>query len=104
MTYIYLSMLGIPWLACWFCVYAFAYYKNWRWLEVIAEAFGGPVDVLMNYTWLALFTLDIPRRGEYTFSTRLERLVHDQGMRGTVCRQIAYAINYVLPGHIGGIF
>jgi hypothetical protein len=58
----------------------------------------------MNYTWLALLTLDIPQRGEYTFSTRLERLVQDPGWRGEIARPIAYAINYVLPGHIGGIF
>lgn len=42
---------------------------------------AGLVDVVLNYTTLALCTWDFPRAGEYTFSKRLSRLVRSSGWR-----------------------
>lgn len=47
------------------------------------------LDVALNFTVFALLTLDTPRRGEWTFSQRLNRLVHDDGWRGAVARWLA---------------
>ena len=46
-------------------------------------------DVICNYTLFALFTLDWPRRGEYTFSVRLIRLVRYDDWRGALARGVA---------------
>lgn len=46
-------------------------------------------DVLMNYTLLAALTLDFPKRGEWTFSKRLERLVRGDGWRARIASGIA---------------
>jgi hypothetical protein len=50
------------------------------------------LNVLLNYTLLALITWDLPRRGETTFSRRLKRLQFDLGWRG----KLALAIKPVL--------
>lgn len=44
------------------------------------------IDVIANYTELALITWDFPRKGEYTFSTRLARLQFDTGWRGRIAK------------------
>lgn len=54
-------------------------------ITVIALVF----DVICNYTLFALCTLDWPRRGEYTFSERLNRLVHLDDWRGALARAVA---------------
>ena len=61
------------------------------------------VNVLANYTELALLTWDFPQPGEHTFSQRLKRLIKDSGLRGVLARDIAKALNYLAPdgGHIG---
>ena len=48
------------------------------------------LDVVGNYTLFALLTWDFPRAGEYTFSTRLSRLVHYDDWRGDLARDIAW--------------
>ena len=47
------------------------------------------LDVAFNYTLFALLTLDWPRPHEYTFSTRLERLIHLDDWRGALARGVA---------------
>lgn len=46
-------------------------------------------DIIINYTVLALYTWDWPRRGEYTFSKRLDRLIMLDDWRGDVYRFVA---------------
>ena len=48
------------------------------------------LDVVLNYTELALLTLDFPRdRYELTFSNRLKRLVKRDDWRGNFARFVA---------------
>ena len=48
------------------------------------------LDVLLNYTELALLTLDWPRdRYEITFSNRLKRLVQRDDWRGKFAKLVA---------------
>lgn len=55
------------------------------------------LDVVLNYTSLALLTWDSPLRKEYTFSIRLERLVFSYGWRKQIARAIAVYLNYWDP-------
>lgn len=55
------------------------------------------IDVVANYTELALLTWDLPRRGEWTFSTRCKRLQHDQGWRGRIARLVKDYTNFWDP-------
>lgn len=62
---------------------------NWRALWPVGAA-AIAFDLLLNYTLFAIVTWDWPRSKEYTFSTRLERLIHDTGWRGSLARAITY--------------
>jgi len=55
------------------------------------------IDVIANYTELALITLDFPKQGEYTFSTRLKRLQHDKGWRGYYAAYVILYLNFFAP-------
>ena len=55
------------------------------------------IDIVANYTELALITWDWPRAHEWTFSTRLKRLQHDTGWRGKIARLVAAYLNYFDP-------
>ena len=57
------------------------------------------IDIIANYTELALLTWDWPRRGEWTFSTRCQRLQHDSGWRGRIGRLVRDYTNYWDPQH-----
>ena len=59
-------------------------------MPFVAAAIG--LDVLLNYSLFALMTWDFPRKGEYTFSERLARLVKEQTWR----RHVAMAIASIL--------
>jgi hypothetical protein len=56
------------------------------------------LDIVANYTELALFTWDFPRQYEYTFSTRLVRLRRAPGWRGVVCSKVANILDALAPG------
>ena len=56
------------------------------------------LDVLLNYTELALLTLDRPRSGEWTFSTRLSRLYNSEGWRGHFARYLKRGLDAIAPG------
>lgn len=60
----------------------------WR-LCLVAAVPALVLNVVLNYTVLALLTWDWPRKGEYTFSKRLERLVGAPGVRGLLAWYIA---------------
>ena len=69
---------------------------RWRLLAPLTLLTIG-VNMLANYTELALLTWDFPQPGEHTFSQRLKRLVNDDGWRGALARGIAEVLNYFAP-------
>lgn len=72
--------------------------RGW-WLAVLpVTLLALLLDVVLNFTELALLTLDFPRRGEWTFSSRLVRLQHAEGWRGHVARYVARCLNAIAPG------
>lgn len=71
----------------------------WRVFYLVA----GPalvLDLVLNYTELALMTWDFPRRGEWTFSTRLERLQYAPGWRGRWCWYVARVLDVIAPSGV----
>ena len=50
------------------------------------------LDISLNYTVFSVLTWDFPKKGEYTFSQRLERLVQDSGWRGKLSRWLALSL------------
>ena len=55
------------------------------------------LDFLLNFTELAVLTLDFPRMGEWTFSTRLSRLKLNTDWRGDVARYIKRCLDAIAP-------
>lgn len=74
-------------------------YERGGWWNVLLPIalLGLVVDVLANYTELCLLTLDIPRKGEYTFSRRLQRLQHNTDWRGSFARYLIPCLNTIAP-------
>lgn len=75
-------MTLLIWLLLWLPLILLAVYPaaiqferggKWRWLFWLYYP-AGLLDVLLNYTVLALYTWDRPLAGEFTFSRRLRRL------------------------------
>lgn len=58
------------------------------------------IDVVANYTELALITWDFPQKGEQTFSNRCARLIHQDGWAGFVGRLTQRYCNFFMAGHI----
>lgn len=55
------------------------------------------IDVIANYTELALVTWDFPKRGEWTFSKRLSRLQHNTDWRGEYARYVVPILDKIAP-------
>ena len=55
------------------------------------------IDIFVNYTELALVTLDFPQYGEFTFSQRLKRLKYDHGWRGYFAHVVIKYLDYFDP-------
>jgi hypothetical protein len=73
---------------------------GWFLLLAPITVFTLALDVLANYTELALLTWDFPRTGEYTFSTRLERLGKNTDWRGSVARGVISYLNLFSLNHV----
>lgn len=58
---------------------------------------GFLLDLVLNYTTLAVLTWDRPRKGEFTFSKRLYRLQSNTDWRGNVARPICLILNKIAP-------
>ncbi len=73
-------------------------YANRKWLAVIVAV----LDVIANYTELALLTWDFPKWGssEVTFSMRMPRLLKGNGWVSRACYKLALHLNKHDPGHI----
>lgn len=68
----------------------------WRLLAPVT-VFALLIDVVANYTELALLTWDFPQKGEHTFSTRLLRLRYNDDFTGQWCRAVIAYLNYFAP-------
>lgn len=55
------------------------------------------LDVILNFTELAVLTWDFPRAGEWTFSVRLRRLMQRDDWRGAVARYLAKILDAIDP-------
>jgi predicted ferric reductase len=64
--------------------------------EIVA-CFALVLDVAANFSVLCLYMLEFPRKGEWTFSQRLERLVLTTGWRGKLACKIAKILNRIAP-------
>lgn len=73
--------------------------KGWWYLSAPVTLIALTVDVIANYTELALLTWDWPQRGEWTFSTRCLRLKYDSTWRGVIARGVRDYCNYFSPTH-----
>ena len=58
------------------------------------------IDVIANYTELALITWDFPTKNEWTFSTRVQRLQYYAGWRGSFARAVKAYCNFFYKDHI----
>jgi len=58
------------------------------------------IDVIANYTELALITWDFPAKNEWTFSTRVQRLQYYAGWRGSFARAVKAYCNFFYKNHI----
>lgn len=74
-------------------------YERGGWWRVVAPitVLALVIDVAANHTELSLAVWEWPRAGEWTFSTRLERLIREQGWRGDVARPVARILNFIAP-------
>lgn len=84
------------WPAYVFCMAMVRAYDEGK-VSIVAWVLAAPLvlaaialDVFLNFTVFALMTWDFPRRGEWTFSQRLSRLVRQGGARGKVAEWLAY--------------
>jgi hypothetical protein len=72
---------------------------SWRWLKLFGFA-ALIIDVILNFTELAILTLDIPKKGEWTFSKRLTRLQYNTDWRGDFARYLSGCLNQIAPSGI----
>ena len=73
--------------------------RGWHWLAPFTLA-TIVLDVVCNYTDLALITGDFPRNGEYTFSQRLVRLQIGTRWQRFVARVTIPYLNFFDPDHV----
>ena len=63
----------------------------------IVDCFALVLDVIANFSVLCLYMCEFPKKGEWTFSQRLERLVLTTGWRGKLACKIAKILNRIAP-------
>ncbi len=81
-------LLSIPLLWVLYAV-GIQYQRGGWWRVFLLAALPALIlNVVLNYSLLALLLWDWPRRGEWTFSTRLRRLQHNTDWRGVVAYYI----------------
>lgn len=93
----------LPFVALWLrFVVAINYERGGWWRLLVPLAIRAAVlDIALNYTLFSLAMGDCPRKGEYTMSKHLERLIFWQNRRGAFCRYISHY--FVNPwDHVGG--
>ena len=77
-------------------------YERGGWWRLLAPATFLTlfIDVIANYTELALITWDFPTKNECTFSTRVQRLQYYAGWRGSFARAVKAYCNFFYKNHI----
>lgn len=77
-------------------------YERCGWWRLLAPVtvFSLFIDVIANYTELALITWDFPAKNEWTFSTRAQRLQYYAGWRGSFARAVKAYCNFFYKNHI----
>ncbi len=82
-------LLSIPLLWVLYAV-GIQYQRGGWWRLLLVAALPALVlNILLNYTLLALLTWDWPTKGEWTFSKRLPRLIAGTGWRSAAASFIA---------------
>ena len=77
---------------------AIQYERRGIWYVVLPITFFAfIIDVIANYTELAILTWDFPRSFEFTFSQRLSRLKRMSDWRGKLCLPIANILDKIAP-------
>lgn len=77
---------------------AIQYLRGGLWRLVLPITFlAFFIDVIANYTELALLTWDFPQKGEHTFSERLVRLRYYSDFRGEIARLVIPYLDYFDP-------
>ena len=83
------AVLSIPLLWVLYVI-GIQYQRGGWWRVCLVAALPGIVlNVVLNFTVLALITWDWPRKGEWTFSQRLERLIAGTGWRSAAAFFVA---------------
>jgi hypothetical protein len=63
---------------------------------------GYPIDIIYNLTYGTIMFWSMPRKGEWTLTARMQRLVHRHDWRGSIARFICrYLVEPWDPGHCG---
>ena len=70
---------------------------GWWYLVLPVTLLALVIDVIANYTELALLTWDWPTKYEWTFSTRCKRLQYYPGFRGGFARLVRDYTNFFDP-------
>jgi len=68
-----------------------------RWYLLPVTVLAWIVDVVANYTTCSFIVGEFPRRGEWTFSQRLERLCVERSPEQQLYIQIALKLNRIDP-------
>ena len=80
---------------------AIQYKRGGAWVALLPIALvTAIIDVIANYTELALLTWQMPLRTEATFSQRLPRLRRGNRWQRFVAAIVIPYLNYFDPGHI----
>lgn len=72
---------------------------RWHWLAPFT-VLALVLDVMCNYSEISLLYGRFPVRGDWTYSSRIERDIFDRGYRGKISRFVAGYLNYFSPNHI----
>jgi hypothetical protein len=100
LIYLILFFLLSPWILFFWFTITIQYLRGGIfWLLAITGGVTLPLDVFYNYSVFVVLMWDVPKKGEYTFSSRLERLVLRTDWRGEFARQIATCLNAICPTH-----
>jgi hypothetical protein len=73
--------------------------EPWLFLAYVVAGIATVIDIIANYTTLALLLWDWPQAGEFTFSKRLVRLKGRADWKGDIARDIAVILNRIDPLH-----
>jgi hypothetical protein len=103
-----LALVGLPVLMLALYAVGIQYQRESlpQWLRNVCECIAGfalLLDAVLNWSLFSLYLWEWPRwkenelQPEWTFSTRLERLIRQVGWRSNIARRIAAVLNFIAP-------